>query len=116
MSFKKRIVRASTAAVAAGLIGTASIAPASAVDAMVENGHILVKLDPSEQGAGSVGLAGTIAGSICAATGAGSAGIGCAVGAGLAATTVGIATAHGACPDEKDLIIYPNGTKKTFCS
>ncbi|CAQ01211.1 hypothetical protein CMS1097 [Clavibacter sepedonicus] len=65
-----------------------------------------ISLDSSEQAAGAVGAARTIALAVCAAVGPETAGVGCGIGAGLGATVIGILTAHGICPGGQNLRIY----------
>lgn len=65
------------------------------------------EFDPSEQQALISGSAATLAGAICAIAGPESAGVGCAVGGGIVLTIVGIATAHGACPNNQTMRLYP---------
>ena len=65
------------------------------------------EFDSSEQQALISGSAATLAGAICAIAGPESAGVGCAVGGGIVLTIVGIATAHGACPNNQTMRVYP---------
>ncbi|MDQ0708727.1 hypothetical protein QFZ52_001379 [Arthrobacter woluwensis] len=65
------------------------------------------EFDPSEQQALISGSAATLAGAICAIAGSESAGVGCAVGGGIVLTIVGIAKAHGACPNNQTMRLYP---------
>lgn len=62
-----------------------------------------VSRDPSEQAAGAAGTLGLL---ICAALGPESGGLGCAVGVGIGATIVAVATAHGICTRNRDVRIY----------
>ncbi len=62
-----------------------------------------VSLDPSEQAAGAAGTLGLL---ICAALGPESGGLGCAVGVGVGATIVAVATAHGVCTRNRNMRIY----------
>ncbi|MGO4455482.1 hypothetical protein [Arthrobacter sp. RAF14] len=65
------------------------------------------EFDSNEQQALISGSAATLAGAICAIAGPESAGVGCAVGGGIVLTIVGIATAHGACPNNQIMRVYP---------
>ncbi len=65
-----------------------------------------VSLDPSEQAAGAAGAAGTLGLLICAALGPEIGGLGCAVGVGVGATIVAVATAHDVCTRNRNMRIY----------
>ena len=65
-----------------------------------------IDLDGAEQGAGAAGVTGTIGTVICAVLGPETGGAGCAAAAGIAATVVGIASAHGVCPHEQKMRVY----------
>lgn len=68
-----------------------------------------VDLDPGEQGAAASGVAGTLGAAICAALGPETAGVGCAVAGGVAATIIAVAASHGVCPDSRVLRVHLNG-------
>lgn len=74
-----------------------------------------VQLDPSEQGAGAAGLAGTIGTVICAALAVETVGIGCLAAAGLAVTVVAVAANHGVCPNGQDLRIHVTSGNSAQC-
>lgn len=65
-----------------------------------------VDLNASEQRAAVGGVASTLAGAICLALGPETAGVGCAVAGGLAATIISIAASNGVCPDGQTMRIY----------
>lgn len=77
--------------------------------------HGYIQLDPSEQGVGTAGLAGTIGTVICAALAVETVGLGCLAAAGLAATVVAVAAAHGVCPHGQDLRIHVTGSNSAQC-
>ncbi|ALV47824.1 hypothetical protein MB46_19290 (plasmid) [Arthrobacter alpinus] len=65
-----------------------------------------VSLDSTEQAAGGTAGAAVLAGLICAALGAETAGIGCLVAGGIGVVIVAIVIAHGVCPNNQNMRIY----------
>lgn len=65
-----------------------------------------VSLDSTEQAAGGSAGAAVLAGLICAALGAETAGIGCLVAGGIGVVIVAIVIAHGVCPNNQNMRIY----------
>lgn len=84
-------------------------APSSGITPRVSAGadpFPYVSLDSTEQAAGGTAGAAVLAGLICAALGAETAGIGCLAAGGIGVIIVAIVIAHGVCPNNQNMRIY----------
>ncbi|QOD08292.1 hypothetical protein [Rathayibacter toxicus] len=66
-----------------------------------------ISFDHEEQGPAISGYAGIVVTAICASSGFETAGFGCAVAGAVALAVVGVAAAHGICPGNQNLRVYP---------